>query len=90
MKVSWTEVEQNDEIKKEFKGYQHGLVRSYPGGWTMKPETAKLVPTIRHVGGDLPQVWHHLDSGVGVAGGQQGALGGGKKGAWGKISLPGV
>ena len=45
MKVTWSEVEQNNEIKKEFKGYQHGLVRSYPGEWTMKPETAKLVPT---------------------------------------------
>ena len=56
MKSSWSAVEDNEEIKKEFKGYQHGLVRSTEG-WTMKPETAKMVPTYSSLRVRSSDVW---------------------------------
>ena len=46
--------------------------------------------TNRCMGGDLPQMRHHLDPGVGVAGGQQGGLGRRQEATRGKVSLPGV
>ena len=57
MEIAWAEVEDNEGIKREFSGYQNGLVRSTPGGWTMKPETVELVPTYSALAVRPSDVW---------------------------------
>ena len=57
MEIAWTEVEDNEKIKEEFSGYQNGLVRCTPGGWTMKPETADMVPTYSKMTVRPSDVW---------------------------------
>ena len=45
MPLKWVEVEENDQIKEQFKGYREGLV-SYSDGetdWVIQPPTAKMI-----------------------------------------------
>merc|ERR1711892_345448 len=57
MEIAWAEVEDNEGIKREFSGYQNGLVRCTHGGWTMKPETAGMVPTYSKLEVRPSDVW---------------------------------
>ena len=57
MEIAWTEVEDNEKIKLECSGYQNGLVRSTPGGWTVKPETAGMVPAYSNMVVRPSDVW---------------------------------
>ena len=57
MEFVWSEVEDNDAIKAECKGYKAGLVRSDPGGWTMQPTTAAMCPTFASMDVRQNDVW---------------------------------
>jgi hypothetical protein len=57
MELAWEEVEENEEIKKGFTGYRDGLVTSTPGGWTMLPTTANLIPKISKMEVRPSDVW---------------------------------
>ena len=40
---TWREIEDNEDLKREFRGYKQGLVRFGPAGWCFAPGTAEMV-----------------------------------------------
>ena len=45
--TDWEEMEDNEEIKAEFRGYKEGMVRLKEGGWAMLPTTAAMIDTYK-------------------------------------------
>ena len=43
MQNKWREIEDNEDLKREFRGYKQGLVRFGPAGWCFAPGTAEMV-----------------------------------------------
>ena len=43
MQNKWREIEDNEDLKREFRGYKRGLVRFGPAGWCFAPGTAEMV-----------------------------------------------
>ena len=47
MMTEWEVIEDNEEIKAEFRGYKEGMVRLKEGGWAMIPSTAAMIDTYK-------------------------------------------
>ena len=45
--TEWETIEDNEEIKAEFRGYKEGLVRLREGGWALLPATAAMIDTYK-------------------------------------------
>ena len=43
----WSQIEDNDKIIEEFRGYKDGLVRYGPKGWVFLPKTAKMISSYK-------------------------------------------
>ena len=53
----FSELEDNEAIKREYRGYVGGLVRLKKGDWTMQPATAKLLPEYKAMEIRQSDVW---------------------------------
>ena len=53
----FSELEDNEAIKREYRGYPGGLVRLKKGDWTLQPATAKLLPEYRSMEVRQSDVW---------------------------------
>lgn len=53
----FSELEDNEAIKREYRGYPGGLVRLNKGKWTLQPATAKLLPEYRSMEVRQSDVW---------------------------------
>ena len=53
----YSELEDNEAIKKEYRGYSGGLVRLKKGDWTLQPATAKLLPEYKSMEVRQSDVW---------------------------------
>ena len=51
------ELEDNEAIKAEYKGYVDGLVRLKKGSWVLQPATAKLLPEYKSMEVRQSDVW---------------------------------
>ena len=47
MMTEWEVIEDNEELKAEFRGYKEGMVRLKEGGWAMLPSTAAMIDTYK-------------------------------------------
>ena len=47
MMTEWEVIEENEELKAEFRGYKEGMVRLKEGGWAMLPSTAAMIDTYK-------------------------------------------
>ena len=45
--TEWETIEDNEEIKAEFRGYKEGMVRLREGGWALLPNTAAMIDTYK-------------------------------------------
>ena len=43
----WSQIEDNDKIIEEFRGYKDGLVRYGLKGWVFLPKTAKMISSYK-------------------------------------------
>ena len=53
----YSELEDNEAIKKEYRGYPGGLVRLKKGHWTLQPATAKLLPEYKLMEVRQSDIW---------------------------------
>ena len=53
----FSELEDNEAIKKEYRGYPGGLVRLKKGDWTLQPATAKLLPEYKSMEVRQSDIW---------------------------------
>ena len=53
----FSELEDNEAIKREYRGYSDGLVRLKKGDWTFQPSTAKLLPEYKSMEVRQSDVW---------------------------------
>ena len=54
---SFTELEDNEAIKREFRGYPDGLMRSNPGGWILQPNTVASLDAFRTMNVRDTDIW---------------------------------
>ena len=55
--ANFSELEDNEAIKREYKGYSGGLVRMEKGDWVLQPATAKLLPDYKSMEVRQSDVW---------------------------------
>ena len=53
----FSELSDNEAIKKEYRGYPGGLVRLKKGDWILKPATAELLPEYKSMEVRQSDVW---------------------------------
>ena len=53
----FSELSDNEAIKKEYRGYPGGLVRLKKGDWILKPATAELLPEYKSMEVRKSDVW---------------------------------
>jgi len=55
--TEWETIEDNEEIKAEFRGYKEGMVRLREGGWALLPNTAAMIDTYKAMPVKPSDVW---------------------------------
>ena len=53
----FSELVDNEAIKREYRGYSGGLVRLKKGSWILQPATAKLLPEYKSMEVRQSDVW---------------------------------